>query len=60
MAKFIQYTAKQRGWGSLAIVEVGTAFGGNANHILSSIPCARVFVVDPFMVDYDTQDITSK
>lgn len=60
MANFIKYTAKERGWANLAIAEIGTAYGGNANHLLSSIPYARVFAVDPFMVDYDTKDVTSK
>ena len=43
----------------LRIVEVGTAFGGNANYMLTFLPTAHVTAVDPFIANYDKSDQTS-
>ena len=43
----------------LRIVEIGTAYGGNANHMLRTIANAEVCAVDPFMAGYDKHDATS-
>ena len=43
----------------LRIVEIGTAYGGNANHMLRSLANAEVCAVDPFMAGYDKHDATS-
>ena len=40
----------------LQIVEVGTAFGGLANHLLSKLTTAVVTAVDPFLAGYDEKD----
>ena len=41
------------------LVEVGTAYGGLAHHILATHPKVRVIAVDPFFGDYDTGDSMS-
>ena len=43
----------------LRIVEIGTAFGGNANNLLKTIPHAELCAVDPFLGGYDKNDKTS-
>lgn len=42
----------------LKIVEVGTAFGGMANHLLTFLPASHITAVDP-LVPYDSGDSTS-
>eukprot|EP00614_Pseudopedinella_elastica_P008353 CAMPEP_0172592822 /NCGR_PEP_ID=MMETSP1068-20121228/11907_1 /TAXON_ID=35684 /ORGANISM="Pseudopedinella elastica, Strain CCMP716" /LENGTH=235 /DNA_ID=CAMNT_0013390035 /DNA_START=247 /DNA_END=954 /DNA_ORIENTATION=+ len=42
--------------GSLKIVEVGTAFGGNADNILGRLVGVDLFVVDPLLAGYDDKD----
>jgi hypothetical protein len=41
------------------VVEVGTAYGGLARHLLSTHPKLRVIAVDPFYGDYDGADSMS-
>ena len=43
----------------LRIVEVGTAYGGLSDTIAGEIPTANVYAVDPFMMDYDDEDLHS-
>jgi hypothetical protein len=37
-------------------VEIGTAYGGLADHVAGEIKNANVYAVDPFMADYDRKD----
>ena len=46
----------RRGAQEGVFVEVGTAFGGLAAHVLDTFPDIRVIAVDPFYGDYDTGD----
>ena len=41
------------------IVELGTAFGGLADALLSALPLAELIAVDPFIGGYDMADTTS-
>ena len=41
------------------IVELGTAFGGLADALLSALPLAELIAVDPFIGGYDMADETS-
>ena len=49
----------RRGVSEGTIVEVGTAYGGLAHHILATHPKIRVIAVDPFFGDYDAGDSMS-
>ena len=42
------------------VVEIGTAWGGNADWILFKLPGVELFAVDPVIADYDTEDGQSK
>jgi predicted O-methyltransferase YrrM len=44
---------------TIEIVEIGTAFGGAANSLLSHIKSATVSAIDPFMAGYDVEDAQS-
>ena len=44
---------------SFSVVELGTAFGGNADHLLDSLRGAHVTAVDPFLAGYDPNDAQS-
>ena len=46
----------RRGVSEGVMVEVGTAYGGLAHHILATHPKMRVIAVDPFFGDYDSGD----
>ena len=45
---------------SFSVVELGTAFGGNADHLLASLRGAHVTAVDPFLAGYDPNDAQSR
>ena len=49
----------RRGVSEGVVVEVGTAYGGLARHILKTHPKVRVIAVDPFFGDYDSGDSMS-
>jgi hypothetical protein len=49
----------RRGVSEGVLVEVGTAYGGLAHHILATHPKIRVIAVDPFFGDYDAGDSMS-
>jgi hypothetical protein len=49
----------RRGVSEGTLVEVGTAYGGLAHHILATHPKMRVIAVDPFFGDYDSGDSMS-
>lgn len=43
------------------VVEVGTAYGGLARHLLKHLPKAYyLYVVDPFIPNYDVNDLTGR
>ena len=42
------------------VVEIGTAWGGNADSILFTLPGVELFAVDPLIADYDERDGQSK
>ena len=42
------------------VVEIGTAWGGNADYIGTHFKGANVFAVDPLAPDYDPTDMQSK
>ena len=44
----------------LTVVEVGTAFGGNADHLVSALRGATVTAVDPLLEGYDPNDAQSR
>lgn len=41
------------------IVEIGTAFGGLADHLAGELRRSNVYAVDPFLAGYDPQDYQS-
>ena len=45
---------------SFSVVELGTAFGGNADHLLASLRGAHLTAVDPFLAGYDPNDAQSR
>ena len=55
----IAYEVDRRGVSEGVFLEVGTAFGGLAQHLLRTFPRLRVVAVDPFFGDYDSQDLMS-
>jgi hypothetical protein len=49
--------AKQQAPGRpIRVLEVGTMFGGLAEHLLSALPGIEMYVVDPFLAGYDWRD----
>jgi Methyltransferase domain len=50
----------RRGVGDGVFVEVGTAYGGLALHLLEALPQLRVIAVDPFLGAYDGADSMSQ
>ena len=42
------------------VVEIGTAYGGMANQLLTSLRAIELHVVDPFLGNYDPGDATSR
>mmetsp|Transcript_45530 Transcript_45530/g.84335 ORF Transcript_45530/g.84335 Transcript_45530/m.84335 type:complete len:307 (-) Transcript_45530:64-984(-) len=58
---FIESHAKNSGSSSnFAIVEVGTAYGGNADALAGHFPHATIVAVDPLLAGYDKKDVHSK
>jgi hypothetical protein len=45
---------------NLRIVEVGTAYGGNANAMAECFPTATILAVDPLLAGYDKEDLHSR
>lgn len=46
-------------WSTGRLVEIGTAWGGLALHLLDTLPKLRVTAVDPFLGGYDRGDLMS-
>lgn len=44
----------------LSIVEIGTAYGGNADAIASYFPSATIVAIDPLLAGYDAEDVHSQ
>ena len=47
-------------WSSGLVVEIGTAWGGLALHLLGALPDVRVASIDPFLGGYDNADTMSR
>ena len=45
---------------TLTWVEIGTAFGGTTDHVLSAMPNVVAHAVDPTISSYDRRDATSQ
>jgi len=60
IAHYFPAALKGRPTRTIRVAEVGTMFGGLAEHLLSALPGVEVFVVDPFLAGYDQGDQMSK
>ena len=44
---------------SISMIEIGTCHGGNADYILNHLKRVQLYVIDPFLPNYDTDDSVS-